>query len=268
MGSTLHAGGAGARVSDASGTAPEASGREGPARGQQFVKFSGYRLGAALRGGSAEARAAAGRCLLELLDASAERMLTRVYSTVGVRADTDFVVWQVAEELEAIRGWHALLLASPLAGAIERSQSFLSMTMRSLYGNPLHARAEGDAGRARLRAEESGSAYLFVYPMVKTRAWYALPRAERQRMMDEHIAIGHRYHEVRINTTYSYGLDDQEFVVAFEADDPGLFLALVRELRESEASAYTERDTPMLTCRRLAPVELAGELGLTPGEPR
>ncbi|MSQ36205.1 MAG: hypothetical protein EXR63_03560 [Dehalococcoidia bacterium] len=82
------------------------------------------------------------------------------------------------------------------------------------------------------------------------------------------MAIGHRYHEVRINTTYSYGRDDQEFVVAFEADDPGLFLALVRELRESEASAYTERDTPMLTCRRLAPVELAAELGLTPGKPR
>ena len=185
VGSTLHAGRAGARVSDASGTAPEASGREALARGQQFVKFSGYRLGATLRGGSAEARRAAGRCLVKLLDASAERMLTRVYSTVGVRADTDFVVWQVAEELEAIRGWHTQLLASPLAGAIERSQSFLSMTMRSLYGNPLHPRAEGDAGRARLWAEERGSAYLFVYPMVKTRAWYALPRAEQQRMMDE-----------------------------------------------------------------------------------
>ncbi len=71
--------------------------------------------------------------------------------------------------------------------------------------------------------------------------------------MDEHIAIGHRYHGIRINTTYSYGLDDQEFVVAFEGDDPGEFLALVRELRESESSAYTERDTPMFTCRRLSP---------------
>jgi chlorite dismutase len=134
------------------------------------------------------------------------------------------------------------------------------MTMRSAYESPLHPRAPGEA-RDRLRAA-SEHAYLFVYPMVKSRPWYPLPRVERQRMMDEHIAIGHRYHEVRINTTHSYGLDDQEFVVAFEADAPGLFLGLVRELRESEASSYTERDTPMLTGRRVELEALPGELGL------
>ena len=131
--------------------------------------------------------------------------------------------------------------------------------MRSLYTNPLH---EGAAGRDRLRADDSGAAYLFVYPMVKTRAWYALDRAERQRMMEQHIAVGHRYHGIRINTTYSYGLDDQEFVVAFEGNEPGEFLALVRELRDSEASAYTERDTPMFTCERMDVAHLMGQLGL------
>lgn len=133
------------------------------------------------------------------------------------------------------------------------------MTMRSLYDNPLHA---GASGRDRLRAEESGARYLFVYPMVKTRSWYRLARSERQRMMEEHIAVGHAYHGIRINTTYSYGLDDQEFVVAFEGDHPGEFLALVRELRESEASAFTERDTPMYTCRRVPPEELPARVGL------
>ena len=83
--------------------------------------------------------------------------------------------------------------------------------------------------------------------------------------MAEHIAIGHRYHEIKINTTYSYGLDDQEFVVAFEGDDPGLFLALVRELRDSESSFYTERDTPMFTCRRMEDAAaLAAHVGLLP----
>jgi chlorite dismutase len=81
-------------------------------------------------------------------------------------------------------------------------------------------------------------------------------------MMDDHIAIGHRYHGIKINTTYSYGIDDQEFVVAFEGDDPGEFMALVRELRDSEASAYTLFDTPMFTCRLLAADELAAEIGL------
>ncbi len=231
--------------------------------GKQFVKFSFFRVADSLRAAPAAERIEAGRRVVELLERSSERMLTRTYTTVGTRADTDFMVWQVADDLKEIMDWHAALLASPLASVIERPHSYLSMTMRSMYTNPLH---EGAAGRERLRAEDSSAQYLFVYPMVKTRPWYALPQAERQRIMDEHIAIGHRYHNIRINTTYSYGLDDQEFVVAFEGDSPGEFLALVRDLRESESSSYTERDTPMFTCRRMAPAELAAYCGLPPNE--
>lgn len=227
--------------------------------GRQFVKFTFYRVGRALRSaGNAERREAAD-CLARLLEASSGRMLTRTYSTVGTKHDSDFLVWQVAEDLEEIMDWQSAVLASPLGATIEPTASYLSMTMRSLYDNPLHA---GASGRDRLRAEESGARYLFVYPMVKTRDWYRLARSERQRMMEEHIAVGHAYHGIRINTTYSYGLDDQEFVVAFEGDHPGEFLALVRELRESEASAFTERDTPMYTCRRVPPEELPARVGL------
>jgi len=232
-------------------------------RGKQFVKFTFYRVPDALRAAPEPRRAEAGDCLRTLLESSSDRMLTRTYSTVGTRADADFLVWQVADELDLITGWHSGLLASPIAPLLERPHSYLSMTMRSIYENPMHARAPGDPGRERLAAEDSGSKYLFVYPMVKTRPWYALPREERQRLMDEHIAIGHRYHGIRINTTYSYGLDDQEFVVAFEGDEPGEFLALVRDLREAEASAYTERDTPMFTCRRMAPDALVAHIGLS-----
>jgi len=87
--------------------------------------------------------------------------------------------------------------------------------------------------------------YLVVYPMTKKRAWYALPLAERTRIMAGHFAVGHRYPEVRIHTGYSFGIDDNEFVVAFEAADPRDFLALVADLRETESSAYTERETPI-----------------------
>ena len=83
-------------------------------------------------------------------------------------------------------------------------------------------------------------------------------------MMREHIEVGHEYHEIKINTTYSYGLDDQEFVVAFEGDNPGQFLALVRDLRTSEASSYTERDTPMFTCQRMETAALLSHVGLMP----
>jgi chlorite dismutase len=71
---------------------------------------------------------------------------------------------------------------------------------------------------------------------------------DRKRMMNEHIRVGLTYPSVRLNTTYSYGLDDQEFVVAFETDELADFLDLVQELRETEASQYTLRDTPMFTC--------------------
>ena len=90
--------------------------------------------------------------------------------------------------------------------------------------------------------------YLFVYPFVKTREWYALPADERWRIMQDHIQVGREYPSVDNHTTYSFGLDDQEFVVAFDTDDAGAFLDLVQRLRTTEASAYTLRDTPSFTC--------------------
>ena len=64
--------------------------------------------------------------------------------------------------------------------------------------------------------------YLFVYPLTKVREWYGLSKDERQQAMNQHIAVGHTYSSVKLNTTYSFGLDDQEFVLAFETDEPGI----------------------------------------------
>ena len=96
---------------------------------------------------------------------------------------------------------------------------------------------------------------------MKTRAWYRLPKEERQRQMTEHIAMGHRFPSVKINTTYSFGLDDQEFVVAFESDSVSDFLDLVHEMRESEASTHTVRDVPSFTCIAMPPAEMVAALG-------
>ena len=87
-----------------------------------------------------------------------------------------------------------------------------------------------------------------MYPFLKTREWYLLPLERRQEMMDAHIKVGNEFPSVKLNTTYSFGLDDQEFVVAFETDVVSDFLDLVQQLRETEASRYTLRDTPMFTC--------------------
>jgi chlorite dismutase len=115
--------------------------------------------------------------------------------------------------------------------------SFLAMTKSSSYSD-----------ESRLEVRPAHAKYLFVYPFVKTRAWYNLPADERWRIMQEHIRVGKEFPSVDINTSYSFGLDDQEFVVAFESDNPGDFLDLVQRLRETESSMYTLRDTPTFTC--------------------
>ena len=108
---------------------------------------------------------------------------------------------------------------------------------------------ERRGGRSRrLELHPTDSKYFFVYPFVKTREWYQLPLEERQAMMNDHIRIGRKYPSVKLNTTYSFGLDDQEFVVSFETDEPADFLDLVMELREAKTSLYTLRDTPIFTC--------------------
>ena len=98
------------------------------------------------------------------------------------------------------------------------------MTKRSQYVDK-HEHADQEGRRTRIRP--TGRKYLFVYPMVKKRPWYRLSLEERQKAMDEHIRVGHEFPRVKINTSYSFGLDDQEFVVAFESDYPSDFLDLV-----------------------------------------
>src|SRR5258708_31385206 len=114
---------------------------------------------------------------------------------------------------------------------MHKPHHYFAMTKRSTYVD--RHEHPGQEGRgSRLVIVPGGRRFLFVYPFVKTRAWYQLPREERQRQMDAHIATGHRYPGVKINTTYSFGLDDQEFGVAFESDSPADFLQLVQDLRE------------------------------------
>src|SRR5204862_6185338 len=89
---------------------------------------------------------------------------------------------------------------------------------------------------------------LIAEPSGRRRACYRVSGEERMRIMRGHIEVGRRHSTIEISTAYSYGLDDQEFVVSFDADDPGEFLDLVQELRGTESSAYTESETPIFTC--------------------
>ena len=96
--------------------------------------------------------------------------------------------------------------------------------------------------------DEEPMKYVVVYPFIKSREWYLLPFEERKKMMDEHIAVGRKFPQVRLNTTYSFGLDDQDFMLAFETPDLMMFQELIMQLRETRVSKYIVKDTPMIVC--------------------
>jgi chlorite dismutase len=224
---------------------------------RQFVNFTFYRARPEWRLLAAGDKRRCQEEFVRNVDESRGKLMVHTYSTVGLRTNTDFMIWRIGYELEPFQEMTARLNKSEMAKYLEPTQSFLSMTKRSMYidkDNPEHV-------EDRLHIIPGKSDYLFVYPFVKTRDWYARPPEQRQEMMDEHIRIGMKYRSVKLHTTYSFGLDDQEFVVAFETDYPADFLDLVQELRETKASSFTLRDTPMFTCRRRSLGECLDALG-------
>ena len=227
-----------------------------PSEKRQAVRFAFYKLDGAWRRLSADRQAASKLEFGEVIESFHGRLLLRPYGLVGIRGDCDLLLWQVAEDLDALVALQTALNRTDLGAYLGIPYSYLAMTRRSIYEFP-----EDPNAPSRLVIRPSDARYLFVYPFVKTRAWYGLPKPERQRMMDEHVRIGRKYPSIRLNTTYSYGLDDQEFIVAFEGDDPAEFLDLVMELRESEASSYTLRDTPTFTCVQMSLWDLLDTLG-------
>ncbi len=204
---------------------------------RHFVKYTFLKVDPAWRRLDSEQRNEDKREFIAACDDFADGHLLRAFSLVGTRGDADLMLLSQAQNLERIHEFHVVLAQSGLMKWSTVPYSFLAMTKPSEYSE-----------ESRLEVRPAHAKYLFVYPFVKTRAWYALPADERWRIMQEHIKVGREYPSVDLNTSYSFGLDDQEFVVAFETDNPADFLDLVQKLRTTESSSYTLRDTPTLTC--------------------
>jgi chlorite dismutase len=204
---------------------------------RHFVKYTFLKVDPAWRRLDAEERAQHKREFIAACEDFASERLLRAFSLVGTRGDADLMLLAQATNLERIHELHVVLSQSGLMSWCQMPYSYLAMTKPSEYSE-----------ESRLEVRPAHAKYLFVYPFVKTRDWYRMAPDERWKVMQEHIKIGREYPEIDLNTSYSFGLDDQEFVVAFETDDPSSFLDLVQRLRTTEASAYTKRDTPTFTC--------------------
>ena len=203
----------------------------------QYIAYTFFRIDPAWRRLPIDERGAAKEAFADVVDDFAGRFeALRAYSTAGVRPETDFFLWKITERYDDLGELGAALNATPLAAWLETPYSFLATSKASQYTSARRAR----------RIVPKGSPYLVVYPFVKVRPWYALPEAERQQAMDEHMRIGRdEFPTIHNHTTYSFGIDDQEFMTAFECDEPADFMHLMLRLRDTEASRYTERDTPI-----------------------
>jgi chlorite dismutase len=177
----------------------------------------------------------------------------RSYSTLGLRDDAEFLLWFASESLDEIQNVVSKIYLTVFGKYIYPTHVYLSNTRPSIY-------AKGSKDHGWLAGEEQKK-YVIVYPFIKTREWYLLPAQERQQMMDEHIQIGKKYPQVILNTTYSFGIHDAEFMLAFETDDLHSFQNLIMELRETKVSRYIKVDTPMIVGVKKDIIPLIASLG-------
>jgi len=207
----------------------------------QYVAYTFFRVDPAWRRLPIDERAAGKDAFAEVVEEWATRLELRAYTVSGVRPDCDFFLWKITQRYEDLVELGTALNGTPLAAWLETPYSYLATTKASSYTNARKPR----------KIVPKGSPYLVVYPFVKVRPWYALPQEDRQQAMDEHMRVGHEFATIHNHTTYSFGIDDQEFMTAFECDEPADFMHLMLRLRDSVASRYTERDTPIFVGRHV-----------------
>ena len=222
----------------------------------QYVNYVFFKLDPLWRRLPDEEREQGKREFLEAAEENSGEMLLRSFSLMGLRADADFMLWRIGYDLGAFEKMQGALMKSGLGKYLAVTYSYFALARRSIY---VGEHTPGFENRRYIVPGEGD--YLFVYPFVKTREWYRLSLDERQRMMNEHMQIGRKHYPVKNNTAYCFGIDDYEFILSFEAESPEKFQDLMMELRESEASSYTELDTPIFTCRRKNLPEILDSLG-------
>jgi chlorite dismutase len=218
---------------------------------QYFFNFSFFKLDQKWRWMADLAKLESAREVENVLRNSNVKI--RTYSTLGLRDDADFLFWFASENLDEIQDTISKLYLTVFGKYITPSQVYLSCTRSSLYAK---------SGRISSFIEGNESKkYVIIYPFTKTREWYLLPEKQRQKMMDEHIAIGKKYPDIILNTTYSFGIDDQDFMLAFETDDLRQFQNLIMELRGTMVSLHVKVDTPMIVCAKKDIIPLISSLG-------
>jgi chlorite dismutase len=223
-----------------------------PEKQAVFLNFSFFKVDPKWRWLNEIGKEEAAKEFASLVEVANTKIKVRVYSTLGLREDADIMLWMVSDSIEKTQVMTSKVYSTVLGKYLTQSYVFLSAARSSVYSAKVTPGFMTDAQPMK---------YCIVYPFIKSREWYLLPFEERKKMMDEHIAIGRKFPQVRLNTTSSFGLDDQDFVLAFETEDLMAFQELIIQLRETKVSKYVVRDTPMIVCVYKGVEEIIKSLG-------
>jgi len=169
-----------------------------------------------------------------------DSIITETYSLIGLKPGVDLLVWRLSDTLDALETEAARILRSGMGRWLTVRESFVGLIRDSQY-------VAKPTSQEQSMFDGERSRYIIVYPFTKSTEWYLSSKEVRQGSMNEHMKVGHAYPQVRQLLAYSFGLDDQDFVVAYETDDLPAFSALVRDLRSTDGRRSTVRDTPILT---------------------
>ncbi len=161
-----------------------------------------------------------------------------VYSTVGFRADTDLLLWLVGSRPDDLQDALVAFRRTQAGRALEISWTFMGVVKAAEFSD--------DHAPAFVKGEPPKK-YLSVYPFVRTPEWYLLPREERAAMLAEHGVMGREYPDILANTTSAFGINDWEWILAFEADELDRLVDCIRRLRDAEARRFTKEEVPFVT---------------------
>jgi chlorite dismutase len=211
-----------------------------------FLNFSFYKVDPKWRWLNDLGKEEAAKEFSSLIEVAKSKMKVRVYSTLGLRDDSDFMLWMISESVEKMQVLASKIYLTIFGKYIESSRVYLSSYRPSIYSKKIKM-TPGYLSEDS-KKENEPMKYAIVYPFIKSREWYLLPLEDRMKMMDEHITVGRRFPQVRLNTSYSFGLGDQDFMLAFETTDLMAFQDLIVKLRETRVSRYVVKDTPMIVC--------------------
>ncbi|MBC7790148.1 MAG: chlorite dismutase family protein [Anaerolineae bacterium] len=213
---------------------------ESTAARSRFVQYIAFKIDPLWRRLPQDVRQNGRREFAEAISAMEPGVSTAAYSTLGLKTDAELMLWWKSESAEPVQEGLAALLQSGLGQYCQPTHTLFGLTRPSVYTKTRTNQEQGVNEPDRLK-------YLIVYPFTKTIEWYLMSQEARQGLMNEHMRVGRAYLDVRQVLLYTTGLDDQEFIVAYETDSLERHQQLVIDLRSTEARRYTLRDTPIIT---------------------